>query len=149
MRSTPLEPRVAVIAAGAAVILAGAALATYQILHSLASASLPAAVSISVLAGTFVLAAVVLGGLQLWIRRHVSLRLTPEGLDVATFWGRRQIPWHAVTAVRGNGAAGITIESSMGSVSLAARLFRPRNGLTNALEQYVGARAVELPRLED
>ncbi len=149
MRASHVEPRIAVITAGAVAIVGGAAVASYFLLRSVPDAWPPSGENIVPLAGTTILAAIVLGGLQLWIRRHASLRLTPEGLDVAVFWGRRQIPWHAVTAVRGNGTSGITIESTVCNLSLAVRLFRPTNGLIDALEHHVGKRAVELPRVED
>lgn len=148
MRAPIIEPNIPGITAGAVAIFGAAAFASFVLLQSVPVAWPPTKENVVLLAGVAVLAGVVLGGLQLWIRRHATLRLTPEGLDVASFWGRRHIPWHAVTAVRRTARAGITIDTTMGSLSLGVLLFRPTNGLVNALEHYVGARAVELPRFE-
>jgi hypothetical protein len=148
MRSS-IEPRIAAISAGAAVILTAAALASYLLLHAVPVAWPPSRENVIPLATVTVIAAVVLVGLQLWIRRHTSLRLTEEGIQVATLWGRRQIPWHAVTVARRNARAGVTIESAMGSFSLGVVLFRPTNGLVDALEDHLGPRAVGLPHFEE
>jgi hypothetical protein len=144
-----IEPRMAAITAGAVLILAMAGFAAYVILNAVPVAWPPSAGNVVTLGSVAVFAIVVVGGLQLWIRRHATLRFTAEGIEVATLWGRRQIPWHAVTVVRRSARAGVTIESTMGSFSLAVLLFRPTNGLVNVLENHLGSRAVELPRFEE
>jgi hypothetical protein len=149
MRTSNIEPRIAVITAGAVLILTAVALASYFLLSSLPAAWPPSRDNLLPLAVVASLAAVILGGLQLWVRRHTSLRVTSEGIQVATFWGRRKIPWHAITAARRIARAGVTIESTMGAFSLGVLLFRPTNGLVNSLEKYLGARAVDLPHFEE
>jgi len=152
MRETTPEPNVAAVAVICILVLGLAGIAVAGFIITPPVAWPPSRESLPRLLVAAGLLGVVLAGLQLHIRRHTRLRLTPEGLDVPTFWGgRRRIPWEAVTSARGHGRAGtgIVIESTAGNLSLAPVLFRRPNALVEALEARLGARAAGLPRFEE